>query len=94
MAAAEPGNNRESPRVPATGWKAPEAAFSRSTQRSLAGAPKLGSVTNPHLFETRRRSPQPELFALQDALGDADWLMKALASDGYAGRSRGGPETP
>jgi hypothetical protein len=54
------------------------------------GAPRLEAVTNPRLFPTRHRSPQPKLFALEEALGEAGWL-KALELEGYAPRSRPEP---
>jgi transposase InsO family protein len=54
------------------------------------GAAKLESVTNPHLFATGYRSPQPRLFGL-DSLGEGGWL-KALRLKGYAAYARRRPD--
>lgn len=66
-------------------------ALSRYDVSFSTGETKLGNVTNPRLFDTRYRSPQLKLFALEEALGEGGWV-KALGLDGYAARSRSKPE--
>jgi hypothetical protein len=58
---------------------------------SLSEDTKLREVTNPGLFVTRYRTPQPRLFGL-DELGEDGWL-RALELDEYAARSQNGPES-
>ena len=58
---------------------------------SLSRGARLEAVTNPRLFATGHRAPQPRLFGLEDALGEAGWL-KMLRLEGYAPRSRRRPE--
>lgn len=56
-----------------------------------SGERKLEKVTNPRLFATRYRSPQPRLFSLQNALGEVGWL-KTLRLQEYAPRVRVRPQ--
>lgn len=50
-----------------------------------SGAVNLEGVTNSRLFATPYRTPQLNLFALEDVLGDGGWL-KVLRLEEYAPR--------
>ena len=66
-------------------------ALSRYDVSLSSGGAKLKDVTNPKLFVTRYRTPQPKLFGLEDGLGEGGWL-KALKLDEYAARAQRRPQ--